>query len=174
LGQISPQMINVFIIVAAVAIVIQMGILLALYLGVRRSSARMEAIADDLHKRSAPLLDAASSILVESRPKIETITDNLVTSTTSIRAQVERLDATVGDVLDRTRLQVIRADEMISRTMDRVEETTEMVQHSVLSPIKRLAGIASGLTVGLEYFFRRRRNRQQEAEGVPQDEELFI
>jgi len=167
-------MINVFIIVAAVAIVIQMGILLALYLGVRRSSARMEAIADDLHKRSAPLLDAASSILVESRPKIETITDNLVTSTTSIRAQVERLDATVGDVLDRTRLQVIRADEMISRTMDRVEETTEMVQHSVLSPIKRLAGIASGLTVGLEYFFRRRRNRQQEAEGVPQDEELFI
>jgi len=167
-------MINVFIIVAAVAIVIQMGILLALYLGVRRSSARMEAIADDLHKRSAPLLDAASSILVESRPKIETITDNLVTSTTSIRAQVERLDATVGDVLDRTRLQVIRADEMISRTMDRVEETTEMVQHSVLSPIKRLAGIASGLTVGLEYFFRRRRNRQQEAEGLPQDEELFI
>ncbi len=174
MGQISPQMINVFIIVAAVAIVIQMGILLALYLGVRRSSARMEAIADDLHKRSAPLLDAASSILVESRPKIETITDNLVTSTTSIRAQVERLDATVGDVLDRTRLQVIRADEMISRTMDRVEETTEMVQHSVLSPIKRLAGIASGLTVGLEYFFRRRRNRQQEAEGLPQDEELFI
>jgi len=166
-------MINVFIIVAAVAIVIQMGILLALYLGVRRSSARMEAIADDLHKRSAPLLDAASSILVESRPKIETITDNLVTSTTSIRAQVERLDATVGDVLDRTRLQVIRADEMISRTMDRVEETTELVQHSVLSPIKRLAGIASGLTVGLEYFFRRRRNRQEE-EGVPQDEELFI
>ena len=173
MGQSSPQMINVFIIVAAVAIVIQMGILLALYLGVRRSSARMEAIADDLHKRSAPLLDAASSILVESRPKIETITDNLVTSTTSIRAQVERLDATVGDVLDRTRLQVIRADEMISRTMDRVEETTELVQHSVLSPIKRLAGIASGLTVGLEYFFRRRRNRQ-EAEGVPQDEELFI
>ena len=168
----SPEMINVFIVVAAVAIVIQMGILIALYLSVRRSSTRMEAIADDLHKRTAPLLDAASAILVDSRPKLSTITDNLSSATTSIRSQVERLDATVTDVIDRTRLQVIRADEMITRTMDKVEETTDMVQHSVLSPIRRLAGIASGLSVGLEYFFRRRSARQREE--LPQDEELFI
>lgn len=172
MSQSSPEMINLFIVVAAVAIVIQMGVLLALYLSVRRSSARMEAIADDLHKRSAPLLDAASSILLDSRPKIATITDNLMSATTSIRSQVERLDATVGDVIDRTRLQVIRADEMVSRTMDKVEETTDLVQHSVLSPIRRLAGIASGLTAGFEYFFRRRGTRQPE--GLPQDEELFI
>jgi hypothetical protein len=56
--------------------------------------------------------------------------------------------------------------------MDKVEETTELVQHSVLSPIRRLAGIASGLTVGLEYFFRRRGSHQREE--LPQDEELFI
>jgi ABC-type transporter Mla subunit MlaD len=169
----SPEMINVFIVVAAVAIVIQMAILVALYLSVRRSSTRMEAIADDLHKRTGPLLDAASAILVDSKPKIATITDNLSSATTSIRSQVERLDATVTDVIDRTRLQVIRADELVSRTMDKVEETTEMVQHSVLSPIRRLAGIASGLTVGLEYFFRRRRG-SPEPETLPQDEELFI
>jgi methyl-accepting chemotaxis protein len=168
----SPQMVNVFIVVAAIAIVIQMGVLIALYLSVRKSSTRMEAIADDLHKRTGPLLDAASAILVESQPKVATITDNLSSATTSIRSQVERLDATVTDVIDRTRLQVIRADEMITRTMDKVEETTEMVQHSVLSPIRRLAGIASGLTVGLEYFFRRRSSRQQQE--IPQDEELFI
>jgi ABC-type transporter Mla subunit MlaD len=165
-------MINVFIVVAAIAIVIQMGVLVALYLSVRRSSTRMEAIADDLHKRTAPLLDAASAILVDSRPKVATITENLSSATTSIRSQVERLDATVTDVIDRTRLQVIRADEMITRTMDKVEETTELVQHSVLSPIRRLAGIASGLTVGLEYFFRRKGPRQTES--LPQDEELFI
>jgi ABC-type transporter Mla subunit MlaD len=165
-------MVNLFIVVAAVAIVIQMGILIALYLSVRRSSTRMEAIADDLHKRTAPLLDAASAILVESQPKVSTIVENLSSATTSIRSQVERLDATVTDVIDRTRLQVIRADELVTRTMDKVEETTEMVQHSVLSPIRRLAGIASGLTVGLEYFFRRKASRQREE--LPQDEELFI
>jgi ABC-type transporter Mla subunit MlaD len=165
-------MINIFVIVAAVAIVIQMGLLLALYLAMRRSSSRLEAIADDLHKRTGPLLDAASSILIDSRPKLATITDNLASATTSIRSQVERLDATVSDVIDRTRLQVIRADEMITRTMDRVEETSEIVQHSVLSPIRRVAGIASGLVAGLDYFFRRRGARQ--SEGLPQDEELFI
>lgn len=171
--QTSPEMINVFIVVAAIAIVVQMGVLIALYLGMRRTSARMEAIADDLHKRTTPLLDAATRILVDSQPKVTTIVDNLLDATTSIRSQIERLDATVGDVIDRTRLQVIRADEMVTRTMDKVEETTEMVQHSVLSPIRRLAGIASGLTAGLEYFFHRRR-RSRQTEEIPQDEELFI
>ena len=66
-----------------------------------------------------------------------------------MRTQVERIDATVNDVLDRTRLQVIRTDELVSRTLDRVEETTDMVQHRVLTPIRRLAGLVTGVTAGL-------------------------
>ena len=55
-------------------------------------------------------------------------------------AEIERLDATVNDIVDRTRLQVIRADELVNRTMDRVEETTEMVHRTVVSPIRQLSG----------------------------------
>jgi uncharacterized protein YoxC len=118
------------------------------------------------------MLESAHSLVIELRPKIDQIVENVSQSTTLVRAQMHRLDATLNDALDRTRLQVIRADELVSRTLDKVEETTEAVHRTVVSPIRRASGLYHGLTAGLEYFLGRRR-RGRESVGVPQDE-LFI
>jgi hypothetical protein len=98
-------------------------------------------------------------------------------STTVLREQVQRVDATVNDVVDRGRLQIIRADELLTRTLDRVEQTTDMVHNTVISPIRRLSGLMQGVTVGLEFLLggRGRRNggSREERRPVPQDE-MFI
>ena len=111
------------------------------------------------------------------RPKLEVIVDNLQDATTVVRSQINRVDSAVNDVVDRTRLQVIRADEMMTRTLDRVEQTTELVQKTVVSPVRQLSGIMQGITVGLEFLFagRARKNGsgRDERRPVPQDE-MFI
>jgi len=163
----------VFIVVTALAVVIQAGVLVSLYISVKKTSSRVESIAGDLQQRAAPALDAATAILNNSRGNLQTLTENLAATSTSLRNQVERVETTMGDLIDRTRLQVIRADEMVSRTLDRVEETSEFVQHTVISPIKQLAGLVSGLTVGLDAFFRRRKGPQR-SQPQTEDEELFI
>ena len=87
------------------------------------------------------------------------------------------MDATVTDAMDRARLQIIRGDELLTRTMDRVEHTSEMVQKTVVSPVRQLSGLMQGITVGLEFLFggRNRRNggSREERRPVPQDE-MFI
>jgi len=166
------EQLNIWIAITSLAVVIQAGILVALYVSVRKSSARMEAIMSDLHKRTAPILDSTQSIMVDSRPKIEAITDNLLAASSSIKSQVERLDATVSDAVDRTRLQIIRADDLVTRTMDRVEETTDVVHKTVISPVRQMAGLVTGLTTGIGAFFGRRGGAQRE--DSPQDEEMFI
>jgi hypothetical protein len=163
---------TVWIAITSLAVVIQAGILVALYVSVRKSSARMEGIMSDLHKRTAPILDSTQAIMVDSRPKIEAITDNLLAASSSIKSQVERLDATVSDAVDRTRLQIIRADDLVTRTMDRVEETTDVVHKTVISPVRQMAGIVTGLSTGISAFFGRRGGAQRE--DSQQDEEMFI
>ena len=163
----------VFIVVTALAVVIQAGVLVSLYISVKKTSSRVESIAGDLQQRAAPALDAATAILNNSRGNLQTLKENLAATSTSLRNQVERVETTMGDIIDRTRLQVIRADEMVSRTLDRVEETSEFVQHTVISPVKQLAGLVSGLTVGLDAFFRRRKGPQR-SQPQTEDEELFI
>jgi len=162
----------IFVGVTAAAVVLQACILVALYLAVRQSSARIEALATEVKTKVLPTADTAQAMLVELRPKIESILGNVNETSTIVRGQMSRLDATLNDVVDRGRLQVIRADELLTRTMDRVEETTEMVHNTVISPVRQLSGLMQGLSVGLDTLLGARRRKRNSA-GVPQDE-MFI
>jgi hypothetical protein len=146
-----------------------------MYLAMRKSSERMEAIATEVKTKVLPTVEQVYALLTEVRPKLEVIAENLQESTTLVRSQIQRLDATVNDVVDRTRLQVIRADELLSRTLDRVEQTSDMVHNTVVSPLRQLSGLMQGITVGLEFLFagRRRSGGSEARRPVPQDE-MFI
>jgi len=163
---------TIFIAVTAAAVVIQAGILVAMYLAVRQSSARVEALASEVRTKVLPTAEMAQSMLAEMRPKLETLVTNASDSSTIVRAQLERLDATVSDVIDRTRLQVIRADELVGRTLDRVEATTDMVHNTVVSPIRQVSGLVQGLTTGLEFFFGGKRQRRETVPAA--QDEMFI
>ena len=164
---------TIFIAVTAAAVVLQAGILLAMFLALRKTTSRVEALAEDVRTKVLPTAELAHSMMQELRPKIETAVSNVSESTTMMRAQLQRVDATLSNVIDRTRLQVIRADDLVSRSLDRVEETTEMVHKTVISPIRQLAGVIHGITVGLEYLTGGRRHRRGDRAPVPQDE-MFI
>jgi hypothetical protein len=167
------KLVEVFIIFTAVAVIIQACILAALFFAVRKTSGKVEALATEVSAKAVPTLTTAQEMLIELRPRVQDIVANIEHSTRLARTQVERIDATVSDVVDRTRLQVIRADELVNRTLDRVEETSDMVHRTVVSPIRQLSGILQGVSAGLEFFLGRKRRGSREAVGVPQDE-LFI
>lgn len=164
---------KVFVAVTAGAVVLQAMIMVALYLAVRKSTAKVESIADELKTKALPTMDSVQSFLVEARPKIDNITTNVSESTTLVRNRLARIDATLTDALDRTRLQVIRADELLSRTMDRVEETSDVVHKTVMSPLRQVNGLMAAISTGVEVFLGQKRRHPKNGMGVPQDE-MFI
>jgi len=167
----------VFIAVTTAAVILQAFILAFMYLAMRKSSARVEAIAEEVKSKAVPALELAQSVLSELRPKLAVIADNLTETTVAVRSQVERMDATVTDAVDRARLQVIRADELLTRTLDRVEQTSEVVHRTVISPVRQFSGILQGVTAGIEFLLgsRARKNggSREARRPVPQDE-MFI
>ncbi|HEX3820454.1 MAG TPA: hypothetical protein VHW45_08985 [Candidatus Sulfotelmatobacter sp.] len=168
---------TVFVFLTGIAVLLQAGVLLAMYVAMRKSGERMEALATEVKTKLMPSVLQAQEIMTEMRPKLGVIVDNLQDTSTLVRSQVQRVDATVTDVVDRTRLQVIRADELFTRTLDRVEQTSEVVQKTVVSPVRQISGLMQGITVGLEFLFaghnRRNGGGREERRPVPQDE-MFI
>jgi len=160
-----------FIAMTAGAVLLQAGILLGMFFAVRKTSATVESLAAEVKTRVLPTAELAHAMMSDLRPKIETLVDNVSVSTTVLRAQLERIDATLTDIVDRTRLQVIRADEFVTSTMDKLEETRESVQRTVVSPVRQISGLMHGLTVGVEAFFNRRRSRNSP---TVQQDEMFI
>jgi methyl-accepting chemotaxis protein len=153
-----------------IAVAIEIGVLIAILLAMQKSAAKAIAMAEDFQRRALPMLDAANALVVNTRPQIESIVANLSESSEKLRTQVD-------DIVDRTRLHVVRADELVTRTMDKVEATTEMVQHTVISPVRQLAGMLQGLSTGINVLFGRRpaegRASRGNGSGAPRDE-MFI
>jgi len=175
---------TLFIAVTAAAVVLQMLILLAMLLAVWKLKVRMEGLAAKAEETTAivqtrvlPIIDNVKNLQAEvqsflktNRPKIEAVIDNVNHITEKTRSTVDRFEATANDAIDRVRLQVIRGDEMLTRTMDRVEETTEKVQHTVMSPVRQVSGIAQAISTGVGAYFNTQRRRRN---GGPSDE-MFI
>jgi len=169
----DDSLLRIFIAVTTIAVVVQAGILVGLYFAVRKSTAKMEALATEVTNKALPTMETVQSMLVEIRPKLDVMTVNLSESSTLVRNQLARLDATLSDALDRARLQVIRADELLNRTMDRVEDTSDAVHKTVISPLRQVNGLMSAISTGVEVFLGQKRRHPKNGVGVPQDE-MFI
>jgi hypothetical protein len=170
----DDNLLRFFIAATTFAVVVQAGILVGLYLAMRKSSAKMEALATEVTTKTLPTIETVQNLLVELRPRIEVISVNAVESSNLVRNQLARIDATLTDALDRARLQVIRADELLNRTMDKVEETSEVVHKTVISPLRQVNGLMAAISTGVEVFLgQKRRHPKNGGGGVPQDE-MFI
>ncbi len=162
----------IFVILTFIAIAIQAGILFGLYVTAKRSSERMEGILKQIESRALPLLDQARAILDDTAPKLRLITSNLAETSSTVRAQAQRLDMAVSDVVDRTRLQIIRVDEMLSRTLNTIDKTTAVVQHVTVAPITKVTGMLQGLSAAIGFYLNRRGRPHSDASRS--EEELFI
>jgi hypothetical protein len=169
----DDNLLRIFIAVTTFAVLVQAGILIVLYLSVRKSTAKMEALATEVKDKALPTMETVQSFLTEVRPKVDAITTNASESSALVKNQLARIDATLTDALDRARLQVIRADELLNRTMDKVEETSEIVHKTVVSPLRHVNGVMNAISTGVEVFLGNKRRQGKNGMGVPQDE-MFI
>jgi hypothetical protein len=170
------EKLTIFIAVTSAAVVVQMLILLAMFFTMRKLSAHVTTVSDELKTQALPLLESGKKLEAEIRrlletsaPKVELVLDNAAAITTTAHGAIGRVETTLNDVLDRARLQIIRADEMVTRAMDQVEETSEKVAHTVTTPVKHATGIVQGISTGFGAYFGQKRVRSP----GPSDE-MFI
>jgi uncharacterized protein YoxC len=170
---VDNHIITVFVVVAAVAIVLQMVILFALYKALRQTSDRMEGIAGRLEQQATPVLATAAAILDDAKPKIAEITTNLAETSASVRSHVSEVGHATSEIMERARLQAARLDEFVISAAQKVEATSELLQHKVLSPMRRVRAVVTALNAGLS-FFKSTRPPRRNSSGEVEDEEMFI
>jgi len=154
-----------------VVLVAQTIVLLVFVLSFRKWTNRMGALVEDAVRNAEPVLLAARDLLVDGKEKLNLVSQNLVEISQLTKNQVVRLDGLVSDASDRVRLQLIRLDQLLSHSANRVEETTEVIQRSILAPVREISAILVGVRTAVDYLLRRNKTRMERA---TQEEELFI
>ena len=103
-----------FIVIATIAIVIQMAILLAMFLQVRVAIRQFTRIAMQLQARIDPILLRTNRILEDSEDRIRSIMGDAAELTRLARSQAQKVDRVFTDAVERLRLQVMRADQILT------------------------------------------------------------
>jgi hypothetical protein len=160
-----------FIVIAAVAIVIQMAILAAMFVVMLQAVQRFTRIAAQFQARVDPILLRTSRIIEDSEERIASIISDAAEISRLARTQTQRVDRVFSDAVERLRVQVVRADHILTGTLEVIEEAGSKVSR-VWEPVRQVSAVLKGLKAGLDMF--RGRERRTASETAPQDEELFI
>jgi uncharacterized protein with ACT and thioredoxin-like domain len=166
--------IEAFIVIAAVAIVVQMVILLGMYLQMKGAIEKFTQIANEVKTRVDPILLRVDRILEDSEDKIASIMGDGAEITRLARGQAQKVDRIFTDSLERLRIQVIRADQILTGTLEVIEDTGTKVRNTLWGPVHQVSAVLKGIKVGIDVLRGVQRRAQPESDGAPQDEELFI
>jgi hypothetical protein len=165
--------VQAFIVIAAVAIVIQMAILLGMFFQVRTAIEQFTRIATDLQNRIDPILLRTNRILEDSEDRVASIMGDAAEITRVARGSAQKIDRVFTDAVERLRVQIIRADHILTGTLEVVEEGGAKFKRTLWTPIQQASAILKGMKVAIDTL-RGQQNRRPEPDAATADEELFI
>jgi hypothetical protein len=160
-----------FIVIATLAIVIQMAILLAMFVQLRSAIGTFTRIASQLQARMDPILVRTNRILEDSEERIASIMGDGAEIARVARSQAQKVDRVFSDMVERLRIQVVRADHILTGALEVIEETGSTIRSKVWKPVHQASAVLKGIKAGLDFI---RSGKRPDSDAATQDEELFI
>lgn len=163
---------TVAVVLVAIAVLMQAGAMLGIWLVIRKFAGQIENIRADVKQRLDPLAQSAVQIVNDSREPLRTVASNLADVSKMLRDRTVEADAVAAELLQKSRVQVARVDNMVTGLVEKVEHTAEAVHHGVLVPFGEISAVVKGLRSGVEFLLTHR--RVTNVSDATQDEQLFI
>lgn len=164
----------VFSLVTAVALVIQVAMLTALFFEIRQTNKKVNGLVTDLQTRVGPILTRVQILLEDTQPKIS----NMVADASHIvylaRGQAQKVDRIFTDAADRLRGQLNHADRILTGALEAVEDAGSHLRSSFWRPMQKASALVQGIKVGIDLLRSRRKSSGGEEPREQQEEELFI
>ncbi len=165
-----------FVVIIAIAFVLQTAMLAAVFFQLRRSHEQTMNTMKDLHARIVPILTRVESIVNETHPRIVTMVADASEVVHLARNQAQKVDRILTETLDRMRVQLIHVDQILTGALETIEETGSAVRKTMLGPIQQATAFIRGIRSGLEVLRSFRRPSVETSATAPDtsDEGMFI
>jgi|SRR6185437_6131143 hypothetical protein len=158
---------TIFVVLTAIAMIAQACALIGVLMVVKR----LERKVDGLLPQAAKLVEVAKETVSETKAHASEIGKRTIVMLDMGKDQLTKVESLVSDVTTRARVQAERAEMVLDDAMNRTQQTVHAVQRGVLSPIREVHGVLSGLRAGIAALGRANRPTVDHATS---DEEMFI
>ena len=167
----------VFVGISAVALVCQSLSMWQTSRSITQVVQRLEHQSKEMEESAQEVLRRVQEVLEQMAPLGE-IAENLKTNLDLISGLVteraQDLDQLVQEITEMSREQVSKVNYVVDDTVQKFEQTTEMIQEEVLKPAVEISSFLKGLKAGLTYLFNKKDPVPPTESHPEEEEELFI
>jgi methyl-accepting chemotaxis protein len=160
--------------VAALALLLQALVLLAIFFGVRKAVSTLREDFDDLRSSVMPFVKDAHEVFTRVAPKIEETTADVAELTHSLRAQSEDLKAATAEIIEKARRQAGRIDSMTTAVLDAADRAGTFVNDAVSKPMRQISGILASVKAVVDTLRAPEPAARTRANHKPGDPEMFV
>lgn len=148
------------VVVVAISALMQAIMTTVAALGLLGMKKRIQALTERVEEDVLPAVKTARGIVDEASPKLKLATDEVLEISRAVRLQVDHVNATLTDIVDKTHKQANRVDECITLVMSGLGRASGKVQRATGGTSRKLNAVVTGIRVGTEVFRARRKARQ--------------
>src|SRR5882672_5988272 len=149
-------LLTLFVALTALAVITQAGVLVGIYIMSKRLSEQIERFMKETREMISPMKSITENLRSASA--------NVVEIGLSAREQFRRVESMVTDTGEVLFTQLERLDRASQDVVNRIGETADLVQGSVVRPVREAVALAKGISRGFEaLLFRRNRSTVDQA-----------
>jgi hypothetical protein len=156
-----------FVIIAAVALSIQAGMLVA----VNKKTKDLQDKITPLVPQVESLVETTKATVELSRKQIAEITSRANDVLDSTKNQLAMVEEVLSDATARARVQMDRVELVLDDTLSRAHETVALLHSGIMRPLREINGVTAGIRAALAFLSRGDRPSVAQATS---DEEMFI
>ena len=160
----NETLLIVFIALTSLAMVVQAVLLVVICLAAKKTVEKLRDDFKELRESAVPFFTGTKEVFTRIAPKIEPVTDDIVSAAASMRAisadvavitskvrtQVEGAQASTTEAIEKFRVQASRVDGMVTKTLDTADRVGGFLQNSIAGPARQLAGILAAAKAVME------------------------
>src|SRR5215470_16209187 len=132
-------------VVVAIALVLQVSVLTALFFTTRRTMQKLDKTVTDLNARAGPILTRVQILLDDTQPKISEMVADAAHIVYLTRGQAQKMDRVFTDAADRVRGQLNHADRILTGALEAVEDAGSQFRSSVWGPMRKASALVQGI-----------------------------
>ena len=133
-----------------VGVLFQAGILFGFFIAFLKLQGKLEKILTHVTEHALPLIESSKVMLQDLSPKVTAIGTNLVEVSDMLKHETATIKVSVDEVLEKTRAQTARVDEMVSGTLDGISQASATIQQGVEVPLRHIHGVFNGVKAAFE------------------------
>ena len=139
-----------FVIIAAVALSIQAGMLVA----VNKKAKDLQDKITPLVPKVESLVESTKATVEQTRKQIAEITARANDILDSTKSQLAMVEEVVSDATSRAKVQIDRVELVLDDTLTRAHETVALLHTGVMRPLREINGVTAGIKAALAFLSR--------------------